>query len=359
MNPALSIWLDLCRVLAALAVFVGHSRYFGVAPAQVGLAWHRSADDAVTAFFVISGMVIAHTTHSRNSSGRDYVLARASRVYSVALPAVLFVFAIDLLGMRFDASVYDANYQYPKPLEFIAFHGLFLGETWFGSSHPFSMAPYWSLGYEVWYYAWFGCLVYLQGRARSVAATAVLLLMGPRIWLLLPTWWLGVALYRHLDGLRCSRSIGVALMALAIGGYAVFLGSGMRAVTDQASLHLYAAFSEMAPTPFLKGASVHALSDYVVAALFSAFVVGCANCRFEFGPRSARAIRILAGYTFTFYLIHFSLLALGRAFGAGQLSWLAYLATLGAVLATTWALAQVGEQRRGWYRAIFARIWPA
>lgn len=356
MSPALSIWLELSRILAALVVFIGHSAGLGVAPSDVIIQWHRSADDAVTAFFVISGLVIAYTTQSSNGTARQYALARLSRVYSVALPAVLFVLMVDHIGMRFDVSQYEPDWQYPKLWFYLPLHWLFLGETWFGAIYPFTMAPYWSLGYEVWYYVLFGCITFLSGRTRWAMVGLVLLIMGPRIWLLLPTWWLGVFLYRTLDRWRMSQGAAWLLMGAALAGYGLFLVSGLRATTDQASQQLYAAFNAVLPIPFNRGSSVHVLSDYVVAVLFAAFVIGCASCNFDFGKTVSPVIRKLAGYTFTFYLVHYTLLVLARALGFNSVSWGVYALILAGILATTWALSQVGEQRRGWYRALFAKV---
>lgn len=350
MTPSLSIWLDLCRVVAALAVFVGHSQYFGLAPAVIGRTWHRSAEDAVTAFFVISGIVIAHATHGAQVTARSYFLARASRIYSVAIPAVLCALLLDHIGMHLDPSIYLTNYGYDQAALRIAFHWLFLGETWFGSSQPFSMAPYWSLGYEVWYYVFFGCLTLLTGRTRWFAAGAVLLIMGPRIWLLLPTWWLGVLLYRHLGWFRLQPPTAVALMAGSVLAYGAFLASGLRDSTDAASRQLYGVVSASLPHPFEPGESAHVLTDYSIALLFCVFVIGCANCGFGFGTRPAATIRRLAAYTFTFYLIHFTLLALLKAFGVGAPGWGGYLEIMAVIFATTWVIAQIGEQRRSWYR---------
>lgn len=355
MNPTLSIWLELSRILAALVVFIGHSAGLGVSPSDITLQWHRSADDAVTVFFVISGLVIAYTTQSSNGTARQYALARLSRIYSVALPTVLFALAVDHVGMQFDVSHYAPNWQYPKLWLYLPLHWLFLGETWFGAIYPFTMAPYWSLGYEVWYYVLFGCITFLSGRLRWAVVGLVLLIMGPRIWLLLPTWWIGVFLYRHLDRLRVRQGAALGMMAVASLAYGVFLASGLRDITDAASQQLYAMFSAVLPAPFFRGSTVHVLSDYVVAVLFAVFVIGCASCRIDFGKPAGLAIRQVAGYTFTFYLIHFTLLVLARALGFSSVGWGAYALILGGILVATWGLAQVGEHRRGWYRALFAK----
>jgi peptidoglycan/LPS O-acetylase OafA/YrhL len=357
MTPALSVWLDLCRVVAALAVYVGHSVHLKIAPTVLSSTWHRSADDAVTAFFVISGLVIAHTTRNHHDDPGRYALARLSRVYSVAIPAVLFVLAADLVGMRFDASVYNPDWQYPQAWLHVIFHWLFLGETWFGAVQPFTMAPYWSLGYEVWYYVLFGVFIFVKGWPRWLLVLATVCIMGPRIALLLPVWWLGVLLHGRLGGLRFGPGTARTLMLLAAVGYALFFMSGWRGATDLASRHLYAVFGQLGATPFDAGSTVHVLSDYVVALLFAIFVAGCMRCEWDFSGRPARMIRWLAGYTFTFYLIHFTLLVFAGAMGVEHPGWGGYLLVLSAVFAGTWLLAQVGEQRRGWYRSLFLHVW--
>jgi peptidoglycan/LPS O-acetylase OafA/YrhL len=355
-NPTLSIWLELSRVIAALVVFIGHSAGLGVAPSGIALQWHRTADDAVTAFFVISGLVIAYTTQVSNGTARQYALARMSRVYSVALTTVLFALAVDHVGMRINVSEYVPDWQYPRLWLYLPLHWLFLGETWFGAIYPFTMAPYWSLGYEVWYYVLFGCVVFLRGRTRWAVVAVVLLVMGPRIWLLLPTWWLGVWLYRRLDVLRVGRPVALGLMALSVAAYAVYLGSGLRGVTDELSQQFYAWLSSVLPRPFFRGSTVHVFSDYVMAVLFSVFLVGAASSGLAFGPRASAFIRKVAGYTFTFYMIHYTLLTFALALGHRQTGWGAYAVILAATLLTSWALAQVGEQRRNRYRALFAKV---
>ena len=65
----------------------------------------------------------------------------------------------------------------------------------------------------------------------------------------------------------------------------------------------------------------------------------------------------LAGYTFSFYLIHFTLLVFARAVGVHNPGWGGYALLLLAVLAVTWMLGQVGEQRRRWYRDAMVRAW--
>lgn len=357
MTPTFSIWLDLCRVLAALAVYVGHSVVLDMAPLGLSLTWHRSADDAVTAFFVISGLVIAHTTRSQHSQPQQYALARLSRVYSVAIPAVLFALAVDLIGMRWDTSLYSPEWQYPRLWLYLPFHWLFLGETWFGAIQPFTMAPYWSLGYEFWYYALFGAFTFVQRPARWWLIAVLLLLMGPRIVLLLPVWCLGAWLYRRLDRFNMGVWPARGMMVLAAVGYVAFFESGCRAVTDDASRALYALWDVWGPYPFDPGSTVHVLSDYVVGLLFAVFLVGASRCGWAFSNGTVRAIRRFASYTFTFYLIHFTLLVFANAIGLRHPGWALYLVVFAGILACTWLLGQVGEQRRRWYACWMQALW--
>ena len=44
----------------------------------------------------------------------------------------------------------------------------FTNEIWFSSIRPFSNGPFWSLGYEAWYYAIFGVWTFTRGRRRLV-----------------------------------------------------------------------------------------------------------------------------------------------------------------------------------------------
>lgn len=355
----LSIWLDLCRVLAAFAVFLGHGVGLEVAPLSMGIQWQRSADDAVTAFFIISGLVVSHTSAQRAQEGlRSYVLARSSRLYSVALPAILFAYVVDNIGMRIDVSQYVPTWQYPRPWLFIPLHLAFLGETWLGAFQPFSMAPYWSLSYEAWYYAFFGATFFLQGRVRWLAAGFIFLCMGPRIWLLMPIWWMGVWLCPRVGRWRISAWPARGMMLASVLAYGAFVEWGWQKAVDQASKDMYGMFSSVLHTRFHSGSTVHALSDYVMALLFVCFLVGAAHSRLSITGPLARAIRWAAARTFTFYLLHFTLLTFALALGWHRVSYGHFAIITGGVLLIAWAWAKVGEERRRVFERLIDRCLP-
>jgi len=352
MTPSLSVWLDLWRVVAALAVVLGHAVALDLGPPGFSRAWHRSADDAVVAFFVISGFVIAYTTERRHHDVRHYVLARASRIYSVAVPVLLAVLLVDAIGMRLDPTYYAVDWQYPRWWLHLPFHWLFLGETWLGSAQPFSNQPYWSLAYEVWYYVLFGVLSLARGAWRWALGALVLAFVGPGILLLAPLWWLGVVLYRCLPRWRVSRGAGHVLMLAAVTGYAWLVLSGQRAPLDALSRSLYAAVGRWVPGGFDPGPMVFLWASCLVAVLFAAFLVGANSAAWTFPGRAVAWIRALAGYTFTLYLLHYPLLLLAKAAGVRTPGWAGFALLLALVLLGTWLLAQVGERRQALYRAV-------
>ena len=69
---------------------------------------------------------------------------------------------------------------------------------------------------------------------------------------------------------------------------------------------------------FSAGSTVHVLSDYAMAAMFAVFVVGCAHSRLKIEGKLAEGIRRAATYTFTFYLLHFTLFVFCNALGWRQ-----------------------------------------
>src|ERR1700712_4370948 len=105
MNLAISVYLDLFRMLAALVVFLSHvagSRLTGfLIPEAVSFG-----AEAVAAFFVLSGFVIGYVAEAREGSPHLYATSRLARLYSVALPAILATLAFDTLGRSLQPDLY-------------------------------------------------------------------------------------------------------------------------------------------------------------------------------------------------------------------------------------------------------------
>ena len=96
MNRETSIYLDLIRFTAAVFVFLTHASR---EQSSGGFLWQlQFGREAVDVFFVLSGFVIAHVVETRERSALAYAVARAARLYSVALPALALTFLLDRIG---------------------------------------------------------------------------------------------------------------------------------------------------------------------------------------------------------------------------------------------------------------------
>ena len=189
LEDGFSLYLDLVRFLAAMCVFIGHatesgSLYFGYLP------FGNFKHDAVIIFFVLSGLVICATATRPGETWITYLTARASRIYSVAIPAVVLSF-----GLQAIAAFLEPGHSQPEPSAdvFLPLSALlFILQSWHPQALPWN-GPYWSLCYEVWYYIIFGILLFVRnsGRRNAVAACAALI-AGPAILLLFPIWLMGV-----------------------------------------------------------------------------------------------------------------------------------------------------------------------
>lgn len=293
-----SLYLDLVRTLAACAVVAAHFGFFHILSAQQTAAVPDFGREAVIAFFVLSGFVIAYSAEHKNRTLPDYAIARAARLYSVVLPVLLLAFVLASTVDGLTHAPIDDSYQLHKPWAYIPFHLVFLGDAWGFAERPPWLLPYWSLDYEAWYYALFGAAWYLKGRRRLVAVALVLAIVGPRLWLLLPVWLSGVALYRW-------QKTAVLPRGLALAGWA-------------ASVLLVAAWGWFDPEPALRAVANHAwpfpairlgsadrvLADYAVCGMVLLNFACARHAGFGVLEGAAPAIRRLSAHTFTLYLSH-------------------------------------------------------
>ena len=192
MNKPFSIYLDLVRFCAACLVYLYHSNQRLLI--QDILPWSSFGHSSVIVFFVLSGFVIAYITDTREKQFATYAASRISRIYSVAVPAVLLTIGLDAIGRGLYPELY--GYPFDQFLLRSAASLLLLNEVWFVSITSFSNVPYWSICYEMWYYVGFGLLMFLPRRPALIATALLACLLGPKIVLLAPIWGLGVLLYR-------------------------------------------------------------------------------------------------------------------------------------------------------------------
>ena len=304
MNREFSLYLDLMRFVAALLVVIYHSNSRLVSVAKLPLSDHGHA--AVIVFFVLSGYVISHIASGRENTALAYWSSRLARFYSLALPVVLLCPLVDTLGEALAPQFYGDRTTSTLAGLRVVTSLAFLNEIWFFSIMSFSNVPYWSLCYEMGYYLLFGILAFTTGRARVALLAAALLLLGPKILLLAPIWWLGVLLQRWRALYRLPDWLGWLLFLGSWPAYWLFHHAGMTeyggALLRQwggVELHRAMAFSKFFITDYLLA--------LIVAANFVGFrVIG----RHLAWPllRCEKPIRWLSSFTFALYVFHQPLL---------------------------------------------------
>lgn len=355
-----SLWLDLVRGLAALAVVIGHAAQIGTytGPFPFGMFFQKNA---VVVFFVLSGMVIAASVDRDRRNLGDFALARISRIVPVAWAAIAVSLAVSALATTLPGPLqFAGDVDWANPGEILRAM-FFLSESWTTAFPPNS--PYWSLSYEVWFYTLFAAATYLTGAARWAWLALLAAVAGPNILLLMPVWLVGVALVRLPAARRVPLGWSWLLVALAIA--ALFIAP--RYAMDGFRLLRPAA-------PWGLGSSLYVLTDLALGISLAAGFAGLKTVVDRGAARgltlpawSEPAIRWAANMSFSLYLLHWPLLKLAHMAGltAGK-NPLAFAALMAGVVAISGAFARVTEHKRhvvrGWIERAVGRqpqILPA
>lgn len=297
MNRPFSVYLDLVRFTAAVLVYMWHSnqRFLteSILPAS------NYGHSAVIVFFVLSGFVIAYITDTKESALPDYAASRFSRVFSVAIPAIVITLVLDSAGRILYPAIY--NYPYDQFVARIAGSALMANEVWLISITSFSNVPYWSICYEWWYYVTFAMVVFLPSRVGLIAAAVAMLAIGPKLILLAPVWWLGVLLYRWRTPLRMPLWASWTMVVASTLGIYVFHHFSTMNASEEWLTRLIG--TDMV---VLLTFSKRFMADYILAVLVFMNFAGVRNvvARGKLLMAIARPVRFCANYTFTLYLLH-------------------------------------------------------
>lgn len=360
MTLGFSLWLDVLRVGAALTVLLGHMAHvrFTGGDWSVLREWNV-ASDAVIVFFVLSGVVIAYAADRDGSLGR-FAFRRVTRIVPVVVPALLLTIAFDALGRSLDPSAYQSPFYEALPLADMLGRGLSFTSEWQGLWDRVrlgSNGPLWSLSYEVAFYMMFAVTVFLGGALRAVLLALIMVLVGVPILALLPCWALGVLLWRHLGTLPVlSRSGAWSLaaagalvpVALKLVGLPEMLSAATEAAFVPGSHHAALGYSdEMVWNTLLAvGVAVHL---WGVHALATHGALGVPD-------RIARAVRWVAGGSFSLYVLHYPTLHLLDASLPENLPGHA-LILLGGTLVISYGFAALFERRVAQQRALIRNLW--
>jgi peptidoglycan/LPS O-acetylase OafA/YrhL len=334
-----STYLDLLRFTAALLVVLEHAVLLGVLP-QVGVLTQLS-HESVLVFFVLSGLVIGASSLSRDMTAGEYIASRAARIYCVALPALVCCYGF--------VSIVGSGTTHALPIARFASSFFFLDGAWFNYAEVPLNGPYWSLCYEVWYYAFWGALCFVRRPSiRLLTAGLLLAAMGPAFAALIGTWLMGAAIASHGDRMlsalrRSARWVGPCLFAGSVTGIVLIASSHLQEDVRQVLIARIHGWWRMRGSEYV-------VTDYVIGILVAIHLVSAlsvfGNGRHLYDSRAGRAIRYCAGFTFTLYLFHYPiLLALKAARGSQPPSLIEGLGVIAVTLVGVWLVA-FGTERQ-------------
>ena len=305
-----SAYLDVARGVSAQLVVVGHALNLAFAgtlmePTANGLWGPRSgvfyvAELGVVVFFVLSGFLVTLTTRrklTRPTYGlREYVVERAVRIFVPFVPALALIVAADSVllrsGKRVRARGPPPRNGHQQPGHAPREHGdgrlasatdADLLRFKVGSADPF-----WSVALEWWLYLAFGLVALAVLRKRALGVLSWLVLIFATLTFL------------ERAGLVVAWMVGM--------GYA---WSDARLVTLGRATHLGIAVAGLAVAATLLSAGTSPYHWLVAGALAVALLSGYHVARHA--ARSApsavlRSAAFVADYSYSLYLVHFSLM---------------------------------------------------
>lgn len=364
MGRQFSLYLDVLRLLGAVMVLLAHWAF----PRFTGTdhSWMRQHDlggDGVVIFFVLSGLLIAFTAERRQAEGPKLFAAdRLSRLWSVALPILLFGIFLDWIGQAQDPDLYAiSGYQGEWSVLDLITGATFTNQLWFTDISPGANSPYWSLGYEAWYYAIFAGFFFAPRRLRWYIAGGLAFIAGPKILLLAPSWLMGVWLWSSIKSGRLAELNQRTAMVLTVVPLLIYLMAHANLWHVRLSGLTYDLLGEAwylqlgASDSFVWAAILGLLVTAHLAGVV-ALLQGRADIPALEG-KSAALIRWLAGGSFALYLVHYPVLnLLGALLPGDVLDLWRQLAILSGAVIVSYIFAELTERRRPALRAWLRRL---
>jgi peptidoglycan/LPS O-acetylase OafA/YrhL len=321
-DAATSAFLDAARWISAAVVVVCHASSFllvspdNVAEPTVGLevffCLRNAGHLAVAVFFVVSGFLVGGQElgrffEARHFAASRYAIQRFSRIYTVLVPALLLTLVLDLIGQTY----FNHSLLYTVPaadgidsLKYViadrhdpAITGGNLAMLQTVAVPPLGgNGPLWSLANEWWYYVVFGLTLLSISANRPLLLRLVAIVTAVSILTLVPTeisWWFtlwlagaGAAVVRrHWTGPK--PALGLCLMITAF-------------VTSLWGMQ-WMQWQESSSVP------LKLMLDGITAL---GFLIALLSARNASRHGAWRGHHVLAGFSYTLYLVHFPALIL-------------------------------------------------
>jgi peptidoglycan/LPS O-acetylase OafA/YrhL len=311
-------------------------------------------------FFVISGFVIAYVVSNREQNITQYAAARFGRLYSVVIPSLILTFLLDTIGRHISPELYYSIPEDHKTLRLLI-NFLFIQQNWNLTVIALSNGPYWSLGYEFWYYVIFGAATFSQGRMRIILPLFFCICAGPRIVAFFPLWLLGVISFRVYNLWKPSQHVYRFILLLTAITIFLILGFGnpLSPLRDEIHKNFTDNYIHMGFLNIFLGDIPRLPEDMLLGALFGLMIL---NIRDPLRSgvlldRFYSIIRYMACSTFSIYLFHAPLLIfLYTIFKVNPESGFEIEATALFVFICCIILSYIGERQVIFYRRIVTRI---
>lgn len=279
-------YFDVLRYSLAQVVLIGHGFGFffgywdGFFPKKV--PYIQSI--AVVGFFFVSGFLICRSVLSNiKYNGGDYVkyyIDRFARIYTTLIPCLLFVVVCDYFGyLAFPSAELAVNFNASR----------FFDNIFLIPSMPFgTMRPIWSLMFEWWIYILFGGLVFFR---KNMLLSCVFVLVGGYY-----------TFFVNSQGL-----VGHLEIIWFLGALSAFLFERVSKII----LARYVSFLTLSASVAIYLISLNAFNIYA-GVLLSIGLLFCAASFNQDGrlihPRVSYALSSLAGYSFTLFLTHYTIM---------------------------------------------------
>jgi peptidoglycan/LPS O-acetylase OafA/YrhL len=307
-----SLGLDLIRGISAQMVLVGHAlSYYQIYPSGFDQSPFYMQNFGVLVFFILSGFLITLTVRKKAIRNPSYNFSvffvdRFVRIFSAYFPAIVLVFIIDSAAVLLT----PANYPFPEALDVKTFIGnVFMLQdfpnidnllpeiftlTSFGSARPF-----WTIAIEWWFYMFFGWVFFFKEIKLNFILKVVILLFflipplynlhGGRANCLSFLWYAGCIL-----SFVYNAPVMKKLNKIVIGGMLVLLSIGLIYFLLKFNMKLYN----------------YQIGSIVAAAILLLVVLFAKIPGMFVSEIFKKAIRLIADFSFSLYLIHYTILSL-------------------------------------------------
>lgn len=354
MKKSLSLYLDGARLAAAFFVLLVHAKVFVFPSIPVQIA--RNGPPAVAVFFALSGFVIRFvTSEKKERDWRAYATARVARIGSVVFLVLMVVPVVDWIGLCFNSGFYQNQTWFQHNADGLSLLKAitFSNEFWFSHSVYGSDEPYWSLGFEIPYYIVFGIFFFVPGRLKWFLILGWAMLVGPKVVLYMSLWALGAVSYDIVKAIKIrSKALGAAVMIAALALYLSDVSIFPKLTPPGVG---FAMFKPWSVTDLL----VTAGFNFIVALAFCLSIFGFVifDASVDFDGKLSKAVRWLAGGSFTLYVLHMPLLVMTRAIFPNIINRsLQGAAGVLFVIFACYVAAEFGERRKEFFRKGVRRV---